>query len=752
MSAHKTACILCSRNCGLDVETSGRRFVRIHGDKEHPVSKGYMCQKGARLGYYQDNADRLTHPLKRMPDGQFAQVSWDEALRDIATRLLAIRERHGGRAFAFYGGGGQGNHLGGAYGRQLQKAMRSRYLYNSLAQEKTGDFWANGRIFGRQTCHTTEDIEHADFALVIGANPWQAHGIPNARDTLRDIKKDPARTLVVIDPRRTETAKDADIHLQLRPGTDAYLMAAMLSVIVREGLHDKAFLAQHTNGFAALERALLAVPVEEYVRRADVSLEDVQRVARGFAKAERACVRVDLGIQQSPNTTLNGYLEKMLFLVTGQFGKRGGNNLHTFLLPVIGDTDERKPQYWRTARHGMHAISGIYPPNILPDEIEHTGEDRVRAMFVDSANPAVTAADSQAYARAFRKLELLVVVDVAFTETARLAHYVLPAASQFEKWECTGFNLEFPQNAFQLRAPLFEPLGECLPEPEIYTRLLEHMGELPKSFPVLRAVAEREPAAALHLGYLAALATTLAARPKLRPYAASLLYRTLGAALPDGAGTAAFLLPLAMGYAHQHYTAVKRAGYKGNRATLGVHLFRAILNQRSGAVLSRHEYDEVWSLLGHADQRAQLEVPEMLQALRELDTTESTSPAFPLVLMAGERRTYNANAIFRDPAWRKQDKDGALRIHPEDAQALELEDGVRARVTSARGAIEVTVQRDESVRRGMVTLPHGHGMRYGDSEPLGPALNQLTSSEHCEPFTRTPYHKHVPVRVEALAS
>ena len=313
MSAHKTACILCSRNCGLDVETSGRRFVRIHGDKEHPVSKGYMCQKGARLGYYQDNADRLTHPLKRMPDGQFAQVSWDEALRDIATRLLAIRERHGGRAFAFYGGGGQGNHLGGAYGRQLQKAMRSRYLYNSLAQEKTGDFWANGRIFGRQTCHTTEDIEHADFALVIGANPWQAHGIPNARDTLREYKKDPARTLVVIDPRRTETAKDADIHLQLRPGTDAYLMAAMLSVIVREGLHDKAFLAQHTNGFAALERALLAVPVEEYVRRADVSLEDVQRVARGFAKAERACVRVDLGIQQSPNTTLNGYLEKMLF-------------------------------------------------------------------------------------------------------------------------------------------------------------------------------------------------------------------------------------------------------------------------------------------------------------------------------------------------------------------------------------------------------------------------------------------------------
>jgi anaerobic selenocysteine-containing dehydrogenase len=368
--------------------------------------------------------------------------------------------------------------------------MKSRYLYNSLAQEKTGDFWANGRLFGKQTCHTTEDVEHADFVLVIGANPWQAHGIPNARDTLRDIKQDPKRTLVVIDPRRTETAEGrrrapaaAARHRRVPDGGHAGHHRA--GGAARPGVPG----AAHHGVRAALERVLRAVPVEDYVARADVPLADVQRVARGFAQAESACVRVDLGIQQSPRTTLNGYLEKLLFLVTGNFGKRGGNNLHTFLLPVIGHTDERSPKYWRTANQGMHAISGIYPPNILPAEIEHPGEDRVRALFVDSANPAVTAADSQAYARALGKLELLVVVDVAFTETARLAHYVLPAASQFEKWECTGFNLEFPVNAFQLRKPLFAPLGESLPEPEIYTRLLEAMGELPKRFPLLERIA-----------------------------------------------------------------------------------------------------------------------------------------------------------------------------------------------------------------------------------------------------------------------
>lgn len=518
MSTQKTACILCSRNCGLEVTTAERTFVRIEGDEQHPVSRGYLCQKGARLGFYQDNADRLTHPLRRTPDGRYERTTWEQALGDIAARLVKLREAHGGRAFAFYGGGGQGNHLGGAYGRQLQKAMKSRYLYNSLAQEKTGDFWANGRLFGAQTCHTTEDIEHAEFVLVLGANPWQAHGIPNARDTLRDLKRDPRRTLVVVDPRRTETARDADVHLQLRPGTDAFLLAAMLGIIVQEGLYDRAFLAAHTTGFEALERELRAVPVEDYVARADLSLAAVQRVARGFAQAASACVRVDLGLQQSPHTTLNAYLEKLLYLVTGHFGKRGGNNLHTFLLPVIGHTDERNPRYWRTVNQGMHAIAGIYPPNILPSEIEHPGEDRVRALFVDSANPAVTAADSQAYARALGKLELLVVVDVAFTETARLAHYVLPAASQFEKWECTGFNLEFPENAFHLRKPLFAPLGETLPEAEIYTRLLEAMGELPPRFPVLAGLARAEPTEAQHLAFLAAFGATLAARPKLRPY------------------------------------------------------------------------------------------------------------------------------------------------------------------------------------------------------------------------------------------
>jgi len=751
-NTEKTACILCSRNCGLAVTIENGKFTRIRGDEEHPVSRGYICQKAARLEHYQDHEDRLQHPLKRQPDGSFVRVSWDQALDDIAHRLTAIRQQHGGQAFAFYGGGGQGNHLGGMYSQQLHKAMKSRFVYSSLAQEKTGDFWVNGRLFGHQTCHTTEDVEHADYVLFIGTNPYQAHGIPNARDTLRELQKNPDRTMVVVDPRRSETARQADIHLQIKPGTDAFLMLAMLAIIVRGGLHDREFLGQHCTGFDELECELLAVPVAEYVQRTELAAADVERVARGFATAKTACVRIDLGIQQTLHTTLNGYLEKLLYLVTGNFGKRGGNNLHTFLLPLIGHSDERNPKYPRTARHRMFPISGLYPPNILPDEIEHEGEDRVRAMFVDSANPALTAADTGAYERSFGKLELLVVVDVAMTETARLANYVLPAASQFEKWEATGFNLEFPENAFHLRHPLFVPLGESLPEAEIYTRLLEKMDEIPSRFPLLERIARLEPSFSGHAAFLAALAATLRRKPRWQPYAASILYRTLGQSLPDDASAAAPLLGLTTAYAKRHAAAVRRAGHQGNNLTLGASLFRAILERRAGTLMSVHTFDDTWSLIRHPDRRIHLAIPEMLAEMRALGSETPPEADYPFILMAGERRAYNANQIYRDPAWRKVDRDGALRLHPADAQHLGLADGALAKCRSATGELQVMVEWNDNLRRGTATLPHGYGQRYGGNGPFGPQINRLTASAHCDPLTRTPFHKYVPVHIEPVLS
>jgi len=760
MKTEKTACILCSRNCGLEVEVDDGHLTRIRGDAAHPLSEGYICQKAARLDHYQNHDDRLSHPLRRKSDGTFERVTWDEALGDIARRLLDVRAHHGGRAFAFYGGGGQGNHLGGSYGLQMLKAMRSRFYYNALGQEKTGDFWVNGRLFGHQTCHVTEDVDHADFVLFIGTNPWQAHGIRNARDAIKRLGDDASRTMVVIDPRRTETADRADIHLALRPGTDAFLIAAMLAILVRDGLVDRAFLEQHTTGYAELERVLREIPIDDFIERADVPVADVMATVRGLSSARAACVRVDLGIQQSLHSTLNSYLEKLLFLLTGNFGKRGANNLHTQLIPLIGHSSEDSRANWRTSRHGMHGIGKIYPPNILPDEIDQTKDDRIRALFVDSSNPALTGADTAAYERAFAKLELLVVVDVAMTETARLAHYVLPAASQLEKWEMTGFNLEFPDQVFHLRHPLFSAHGESLPEAEIYTRLLECMGELPRRFPRLERIARldrKAPAFGLLFG---ALGLAVAGHRKLWPrttwmpassYAPSILYRTLGPLLPRGAAAAAPLLPLAHIYALKHRKAVERAGHHGAGLALGESLFQAILSGRSGTVISRHRTEDALSFIRHADRRIHLAVPEMLDALSALRAeAETIRDEYPFVLIAGERRAYNANTIYRVPAWRRQDPDGALRMHPEDAKGLGLTNGARARCRSAHGEIEVTVAHYDAIRPGVVTLPHGYGMRYQGGPAAGPELNRLTSSAHCDPVARTPFHKFVPVSITKL--
>jgi anaerobic selenocysteine-containing dehydrogenase len=280
MSVSVTACPLCSRNCGLEVDIQDGKFAKIKGDENHPVSKGYICQKAARLDYYQNHDDRLKYPLKRQPDGTFVRVSWEIALTEIAQQLNQQKTQYGGQSFAFVGGGGQGNHWGGVYSSQLLAAMGSRFIYTALAQEKTGDIWVNGRLFGSQLCHITEDIEHADYVLFIGTNPFQAHGIVNARDTLKALQKDPNRRMVVIDPKVTETAKMADVHLQLKPSTDAYLMLTLLSVIVRENLYDARFIEQHCTGFDVLKPELLAININDYAKRCDVSLTDIQNVAR----------------------------------------------------------------------------------------------------------------------------------------------------------------------------------------------------------------------------------------------------------------------------------------------------------------------------------------------------------------------------------------------------------------------------------------------------------------------------------------
>ncbi len=736
-----TACILCECNCGIVVQTEGRTLARIRGDKDNPASQGYTCNKALRLDHYQNHRARLTSPMRRRPDGSYEEIDWDTAITEVAAGFRRIADAYGGETIFYYGGGGQGNHLGGAYSSAFLKPLGSRYRSNALAQEKTGENWVDMQMYGG---HTRGEFERAEVSVFVGKNPWMSQSFPRARTVLNDIAKDPARSMVVIDPVITDTAKMADFHLRVRPGTDALCLAALAGVLVQENLCDEAFLAEHVHGADEVRAVLATIPVGEYAQHSGVDEELLRAAARRIAAADSVAVFEDLGVQQAPNSTLCSYLNKMLWILTGSFAKPGGQHLHSSFAPLFSLSG-----VGRSPVTGAPIIAGLVPSNVVPQEILTDHPDRFRAMIVESANPAHSVADSQACRAAFEALELLVVIDVAMTETARLAHYVLPAASQFEKPEATFFNFEFPHNEFHLRHPLFEPTPGTLPEPEIWARLVRALGVV--SDDDLRPL--REAAKHGRDAYTQAFFTELAGNPalgKVLPYA---LYETLGPTLPDGLAGAAALWGLAQKAAITYPEAVRRAGHADGNA-----LFDAILAGKSGVTFSVHEYADDWALISHPDRKIALVIPEMLDDIRALadNRPQLTNPDFPIVLSAGERRAFTANDIFRDPSWRKRDADGALRVSVEDAAALGLVDGGRARITTAAGSAEALVEISETMLPGHAALPNGLGLDYvdadGQTRTPGVAPNALTSTDWRDPYAGTPWHKHVPARIEAVPS
>ncbi|HKN00113.1 MAG TPA: molybdopterin-dependent oxidoreductase [Candidatus Binataceae bacterium] len=745
----KTACILCSVNCGIEVKLEGRHITRVHGDRAHVASHGYACEKAQRIDYYQNGRDRLTTPLRRRPDGTFEEIDWDTAIREVAAGFTKVRDTWGGASIFYYGGGGQGNHLVGSYGASTRRALGSVFSSNALAQEKTGEFWVEHQLFGAAV---RGGFEHAEVAVFVGKNPWQSHGFQRARPILREISSDPNRALVVIDPRRTETAEMADYHLQVRPGTDAFCLAALLGVLVQEDLMDHDFIHDRAQNGAELFAALNEVPVADYCGRAGLSEELVREVARRIARAASVSLYEDLGIEQSLHSTLNSYLEKLLYTVTGNVGKRGTMNAGTSLTGLFSGTlsDQTSPV-------GGHRIIGsLIPANVIPDEILTDHPKRFRAMLIESENPAHSVADSARMREALRALEFVVVIDVAMTESAREAHYVLPACSQYEKWEATFFGAAFNTdtefaNTFTLRAPILEPLPGTLPEGEIHRRLVRAIGAMTDEdvAPLHTAAAKGRGAYAMELGRV------LSERPHLAAVMTVLLYETLGPALGVGNENASSVWGIAHEFARRYPESVRRAGFSGEGPMLGEALFDAILKNRSGVVVSVDPYEETWRRIHKG--RINITISELIPELRSLrDERPSSNPEFPFVLSAGQRRSSTANTIIRDPNWRPKDPAGSLWMNPADASRLGVKSGGRVRVITKRGNAETVVELTDTMQPGHVALPNGTGLWYPDREGQefqhGVAPNELTTTEDRDWFAGTPFHKHVPARIEALAS
>ena len=756
-----TVCVLCSHNCGVRVTVEDGKITSIRGDEDNPITRGYVCNKAFGLPHYIEHAQRVRHPMRRRAVGTHERVSWNVALADIGARLAALRRDYGPQSIALVGVGGQGNHLDVPYAVSFLLALGSPWWFNALAQEKSQHGLVDNWMFGAaSTGYLHPDAEHTRYLLVMGTNPLVSNRGHNPIALFKAIKADPGRTLVVVDPRRTETARGATEHVAVKVGTDTYLLLGLAAYIVREQLCDATFLRDKACDVDKLQQLLREVDPSDMAERAGIPMEQLARVARGFAAAESAGIFADLGVEQAPFSTLNSYLMRVLLALTGNLGNRGGNVFLGTFSPAV---PQRAHTPFRAPVSGIESIPmlgpvGMFSPNLLAEEITATRPDRIRAIICEAANPLIQAVGTQGLRSAFAELELLVVIDPAFTETSRLAHYVLPAPVGYEKWEYSGFPKTYPEIYAQLRPPVVAAPADALPEAEIFARLAKAAGIIEPTPRALHWLAKRAHTSVGAAAFLAA-ATAAAFLRTRHPEAVSArvtfwTYDALGPHLAAPTLSALWLLSQLFALTRRQDRA------RVSKELSGEAIFRDLMAHPEGVEIARLDVTRnLADACGHPGGRIHLAPEPMVAELkRALSTRRTPNPDFPLVLNGGLRTRRSANTIQRDPAWRKgRGPHCAVLIHPADAAAIAVVDSAVVDVETRAGSVRLPAALDDSVQPGNVLIPNGFGMEYPDPttgklRKTGVAVNELTDAADRDPFTGCPHLKYIPCRVRAVTN
>lgn len=733
----KTICDLCPTGCGLDILIEDDRMVKVRGDKDNPRSEGYACRKGLNIHYHQHHAQRLTYPLKRLGDS-FERISWEQAFEEIAGKVRAIIEKHGPRSLAYAGAARE-------YGTLLLGGLGSQNYYSSLAQELTGAFWVNGHTFGNQGLSATPDYQHTDMLLAIGWNGMMSHMMPQAPRFLKQFSKDPEKRLVVIDPRLSETARIADIHLPIRPGTDALLNRAMIAIILQEGWHNKNYIAQYVSGFDKILPWFSDFNARAAAEVCQLDYDQVRDVCHMFA-TRKSSLHSGLGIEMGRHSTATSYLEAILLAVCGRIGVSGGNVFHGGLMHAGPPPGKPDTHVWRTPATGFSPILGMLPPNIMPEEIMNDNPERLRAVIVCASNPLRSWADTTAYEKAFKQLELLVTVEIAMTETAALSHYVLPARSCFESWGgCLPvIDNNYPEIFFQMRQPIVKPAGETLETGEILVRLGDSLGlihEIPDS---LYKVAKGD-----RMKFGAELMAYAQSDPRVMRSLPFVLARTLGQAMGN-VNLAALWWNLFTSPKHI-IASVSRGGFKPG-PDMVEELFQAIISHPEGLWVGRSDPENNLAAVCTRDRRINVFIPEMADWIKSINAeveSKALKPDkdYPFILMAGRHMDMNANTQMRDPAWNRGRRACTLAMNPNNAKSLNLIDGQIVKITTEAGSAEIELEVTDSARPAQVIIPHGFGLDY-DGQVYGINVNRLTKNTHRDRIAGTPLHRFVPCRIE----
>lgn len=733
-------CPLCEATCGLSLTVEGARVTGARGDADDVFSQGFICPKGASFGEIDADPDRLTTPLVRR-DGTLVPATWDEAFDLIAARLPALVEEHGPNAVGVVLGNPNVHTMAGAlYPPALLGALRTRNLFTASTLDQMPKHVSSGLLFGDPFAIPVPDLDRTDHLLLLGANPLESNGslctAPDFPGKLRALRRR-GGSLTVVDPRRTRTAKLADRHVAIRPGTDALLLAAIAQVLFAEQLTALGALEAQVEGVAEVAHAIGEFTPEAVGPVCDVEPDAIRDIARELAAAPTAAVYGRIGSCTVEHGTLASWLVDVLNVLTGNLDRPGGA-----LFPLSATDRAPRPAgpgkgfslgRWHSRVGGHPEVKSELPLAALAEEIETPGEGRIRALIASAANPVLSAPDGDRLDRALAGLDFMVSIDPYLNETSLHADVVLPppppAQSAHFDFAFNGFAVRNQVRYTRPAVPLAEGrMDEC----EIHARLVLAVSGLHGAEPaaVDAMVVERTLAKAVadpHSPVHGRDATVLAARltgaggPERR---LDLMLR-LGP-YGDGFGADPEGLTLERVLAHPH--GIDLGELKPR--------LPQVLRTRTGRI-------ELLPAPVAAD------LPRLRAALDE-------RPA-ALVLVGRRHLRSNNSWLHNIPALSGGSNRCTLQIHPEDAARLGLAEGAEVRITAEGGAVAAPVEITDSVRRGVVSLPHGWGhSRPGSrlavaADRPGVNVNQLLDGSRFDPLSGTAVLNGFPVELAPLS-
>ncbi|MGW5513944.1 molybdopterin-dependent oxidoreductase [Nocardia africana] len=708
-------CTLCEAHCGIRVTVEGDRVVRIEGNPDDVLSEGYICPKATAMGALHHDPDRLRTPVRRVGD-RFEPIGWEEAFREIGQRLRAIRSEHGPSAIGMYLGNPAAHSSSVLYGVLLRVALLTRNFFSASSIDQFPQEFAAWRMFGSNVLMPVADIDRTDRLVILGANPAVSNGsvttMPNAKQRIKRVRER-GGTVVVIDPRRTETARLADQHIAVVPGGDVYLLLAVLHVLIDEKLCDERAVRARCSGWDELRETVAQCTPELAAPHAGVDAETIRGFARDHAAARSAVLYARIGVCQQVTGTLTHWLVNTINAVTGNLDRAGGQMFAT--APVDA---ARYAKYLPMGHGAWTDRSGRYksfrselPVAALADEILTEGRGQIRAMVTYAGNPVLSTPQRGRLDAALESLDFFVAVDMYVTETTRHADIILPPVSQLEREDV---NLLFPvfsvRNNLRYDARVFEPPADGLEDWQIMARLVTEVVPLP---------ARRLTGRALNAVF-----------ERLSPVRLA-----------------------ALGIAAGPYGVLRRG-----RAGLTI----TKLRESAGGIDLGPLRPRLRTLIGTRDRKVRLAPPdfraEVATLLADLPATPPTAAGgFDLRLIGRRHLRSNNSWLHNVPAMVKGRDRCTVLMHPADAGARGLADGEPVTVSSSSGSIVVTLEVGDDIRPGTVAIPHGWGhrepgvgWRVAASLP-GANVNLLHDPALVDPLSGTAAVNNTWVKVSATA-